>query len=348
MGHGILKERLLNELTPGEVKVHFQCGFDGIKLHMKGRKEAIVETPKTRKPVKEIEKKVYFRRRPLSKVVLSPTDVLQEQQQDDEIIFDSSEFDDREEGESSQFQLESIDNCPSDSRNGAKKFRGIDPVRVGYDSYHMPQEQMSSFRKSLGDSTLPRLSFDFSTIDQMISEGSSVDPQSVLFAIRGMMTIAEVQNEKLIPKKPMDHTKQVTATLDPRSFLDHQVIEVETLDGKELINVNETLSFVSPQSGTLKSVLQSVANLWVNAIIPKSERQRYSTSDKPKGNTISLPTRFLNAPIQLIFDSVQLNVPKDSAVKMDISLFFKMHIGNLFHHARNIAKNGPRKRHHQD
>ncbi|EFO98946.1 hypothetical protein CRE_05262 [Caenorhabditis remanei] len=37
MGHGILKELLLNELTPGEVKVHFQCGFDGIKLHMKGR-----------------------------------------------------------------------------------------------------------------------------------------------------------------------------------------------------------------------------------------------------------------------------------------------------------------------
>ncbi|EFO90895.1 hypothetical protein CRE_19411 [Caenorhabditis remanei] len=137
--------------------------------------------------------------------------------------------------------------------------------------------------------------------------------------------------------------KDVLATLDPNTFLMEPEILIPTLDEQNFISVNNALASVSVQSGSLKSILQVLANQWISVVMPDEDRVLYTTSEKPRPPQTTLPTRFLNSPIELIVKCINVNGVKDSTTSLHVSLFFKLHLSNLFNHSRNSVKQKKRK-----
>ncbi|EFO99071.1 hypothetical protein CRE_13763 [Caenorhabditis remanei] len=145
----------------------------------------------------------------------------------------------------------------------------------------------------------------------------------------------EIQQDAWMSKKPTEHNAQITATLTPTQFLFQPVVEIQSLNNQEPLNVNQILSEMTAVSSSLRSVVHGVANHWIQFVMADSSRRHYSTSVRPQAPQISLPTRFINAPLGLIINNIVISGNSAGTdVETEISLLFKGHLTHIFNTAR--------------
>ncbi|KAF1755905.1 hypothetical protein GCK72_012358 [Caenorhabditis remanei] len=304
------------------------------------RKEANCHTPTARIQQKNPPPKtVSFRTVPYEKVFTEDGETLEKAPANDFLHLNNNGFD----GEDVGLLTQPVQNQKNISKSGNSS--GICPFEVGEKLSELPKEQLNTYHRQLYDSMFPRLSFNYATVDYIISNGSDPDSKALAYGIKGIMELMELQNQKFTQQKPSDSIGDTLATLDPSSFLNQEEVEVSSMYGTELISINRVFASVPAQSGSLRSILQSLANIWISQIMSHEDRVMFSTSEKPKTPQVSLPTRFLNLPIPLIYTCVNMKCTKDESVKLNIALFFKMHVTNLFNQARNDAKTARKRKH---
>ncbi|CAI2323423.1 unnamed protein product [Caenorhabditis sp. 36 PRJEB53466] len=99
--------------------------------------------------------------------------------------------------------------------------------------------------------------------------------------------------------KPLNEkeTSSMKATLEPSKFLEEPETLVGNLDCTSEISVNAIFSEIPAQTGSLKHIVQIVANKWLTEMIPDNLRHNFSVSTKPQKPQVSLPSRFINPPI---------------------------------------------------
>ncbi|EFO83293.1 hypothetical protein CRE_13603 [Caenorhabditis remanei] len=153
----------------------------------------------------------------------------------------------------------------------------------------------------------------------------------------------EVQNQKLTAKKNDERITQIMATLDPASFLQQSHMLIAGIDDNAVIDVNNILAEMSPQSGSLKTIIQNTANHWIRQVIPAEQLVSFSTSEKPKEPQKTLPSRFLNAPVRLLNNSLVFPGGQDPSIQLEVAVYFKLHVTNMLNHARSAARSARRK-----
>ncbi|KAF1762685.1 hypothetical protein GCK72_010947 [Caenorhabditis remanei] len=276
---------------------------------------------------------------PAKHAVLPDGEIIEEQIADDEIIMNSNDFRDSDE------EIFEEDGQSSSSKLPDRYLKpfGLDPYEVGKQALECPVESKSTFQNNLFKAAIPNLTFNYDSVDFIIKNASTEEARLNATAIRGLMEIMEVQNQKLTAKKNDERITQIMATLDPASFLQQSHMLIAGIDDNAVIDVNNILAEMSPQSGSLKTIIQNTANHWIRQVIPAEQVVSFSTSEKPKEPQTTLPSRFLNAPVRLLNNSLVFPGGQDPSIQLEVAVYFKLHVTNMLNHARSAARSARRK-----
>ena len=203
---------------------------------------------------------------------------------------------------------------------------GICPFEVGEKLSELPKEQLNTYhvwwilklnssnlciQRQLYDSMFPRLSFNYATVDYIISNGGDPDSKALACGIKGIMELVDIKQTKKNTFSFSDGVAKSEVYSTETIWLDCKVTKITFklhlyISGRnscyfrsivvsesrrswsiidvrhrwelpalfvilkciisELISINRVFASVPAQSGSLRSILQSLANIWISQV----------------------------------------------------------------------------------
>ncbi|CAI2351774.1 unnamed protein product [Caenorhabditis sp. 36 PRJEB53466] len=107
-----------------------------------------------------------------------------------------------------------------------------------------------------------------------------------------------------------------------------------------MINVNEVFLVMKPCKKSIKSIVKTIANVWMNFILPKPIRAQYSMADNPLKYT-PVPIQIVNGPLWLMPECVKVTGMDKEVLIETMTHLYMNHLTYLCDQARADMKNLP-------
>ncbi|CAI2352414.1 unnamed protein product [Caenorhabditis sp. 36 PRJEB53466] len=205
---------------------------------------------------------------------------------------------------------------------------GRDTIRrkltIGVRSVHTSIDMTPLLDRQLSGSCAFRLNFDYTDIDELIQNGSA-ELQKILFGIRGLMKLMELEHDCKIKRKLDNDTIKLNTVFQSSRFLSADPVHVDNLRADGTINVNELFGHMKDFYGSLRHVIHAAANHWMKNVVPDAERKLYFTSIKPQDPQKFFTARLLNEPISLLVKCLKISDCDPSTVEDNICVVHASH-----------------------